>query len=147
MYNVKTLGDTLSRTISQQRINAALLALFAATALLLSALGLYGVTSQFVSARRRELGVRMALGARPAHIVASVTAPIATTTVVGIAAGVAGALALARVMTTLVFGISAYDTWSFVAAPVLLGVVAALTASIPARRAATIDQMHALRDE
>src|SRR5262249_8399537 len=147
MYAVRPLGDTLALTISQQHLNALLLALFAATGVVLAALGLYGVISQFVSARQREIGVRMALGARPVHIVRAVAGQAAVMTLAGLGVGSAGALLLSRFVATLVFGISTHDAWTFTATPVVLAVVAAGAALIPARRAASQDPMAALRDE
>jgi len=120
---------------------------FAATALLLAAIGLYGVLSQFVAARRREIGVRVALGARTAHILSTIVWQAALVTAAGIAAGVAGALALARSMATLVFGVSTRDPLTFVAVPLVLAIVAAIATVVPARRAARVDPMLALRDE
>jgi ABC-type antimicrobial peptide transport system permease subunit len=145
IYSVRTLADTLSTSVSQQRLNTILLALFAATALLLAAMGLHGVLSQLVAARRREIGVRMALGARPAQILGSVLAQAAAVTGFGIGAGLTGALLLARFMATLVFGIPARDPLTFVLVPLMLAVVAAAAAIVPARRAAAVDPMDALR--
>jgi putative ABC transport system permease protein len=147
MYSVQLLVDTLDESMSQQRLNSILLALFAATALLLAAVGLYGVMSQFVSARQREIGVRMALGARPAHILSTIVGQAASVTAIGILAGTAGAFALARSMATLVFGVSTRDPITFAAVPVLLVVVAAGATILPARRASRVDPMLALRDE
>jgi len=147
MYAVQPLRARLARTISQQWISALLVALFAATALLLAGLGLYGVTSQFVAARRRDIGVRMALGASVSNIVATVAGQAAAMTVAGVVAGIAGALALARLMEGLVFGISTHDPWTFALAPVFLAVVSLVATAIPARRAATLEPIAALRDE
>jgi putative ABC transport system permease protein len=146
MYDVQPLRDTLARTISQQRISAVLLALFAAMGLLLAALGLYGVSSQFVAARRRDIGVRMALGARAADIIAGVAGQAAAMTAIGTATGIVGALAVARVMEGLVFGISVRDPWTFALAPLVLAVVALLATAIPARCAAALDPIAALRE-
>ena len=120
---------------------------FAATGLMLAALGLFGATSQFVAARRRDIGVRVALGARAAAIVSTVAGQVAATTAVGVVAGVAGALVLARFMEGLVFGISRRDPWTFAAAPAVLAIVGALATAVPARRAATLDPIAALREE
>jgi putative ABC transport system permease protein len=147
MYAVQPLTDTLDASVSQQRLNTVLLALFAATALLLAAIGLYGVMSQFVSARRREIGVRMALGATPATILSTIASQAAAVTGIGILAGIAGALALARWMATLVFGISTRDPITFGSVPLLLAFVAAIAAFVPARRAARVDPMVALRED
>jgi ABC-type antimicrobial peptide transport system permease subunit len=133
-------------SLSQQRLNTILLALFAATALMLAALGLYGVLSQLVSARRREIGVRVALGARPVQILSAVVGQAATLTGLGVAAGLGAAFVLTRFMATLVFGISARDPLTFVLVPVVLVLVAALAAIIPARRAGRVDPMDVLRD-
>jgi hypothetical protein len=147
LYSVRSLSETLSESVAQQRLTAVLLALFAATALLLAGMGLYGVLSQLVAARRREIGVRMALGARAAQIVASVVGQAATVTGVGIVVGLAGALVLVRFMTTLVFGIATRDPLTFSIVPLVLAAVAAVAALVPARRAATTDPMEALRQE
>jgi putative ABC transport system permease protein len=147
VYSVRSLTDALAQTTSQQWINTLLLALFAATALALAAMGLYGVLSQLVAARRREIGVRMALGARAGQILRSVVAQAATVTGAGIVAGLAGALVLTRFMTTLIFGIPAVDPLTFAVVPALLAAVALAAALIPARRAASIDPMRALRED
>jgi putative ABC transport system permease protein len=147
VYAARPLEDFLADAIAQPRLNAMLLSLFAWTTLLLAALGLYGVLSQTVASRRREIGVRMALGARPAQILVSVIVHAATVTGLGIAAGVAGAAALAQVMSSLVFGIALRDPLAFAAAPLVLAIVAAVATIVPARRAAAVDPMAALRDE
>lgn len=147
MYGVAALSDTLSASISRQRITMNVLAAFASTALALAAMGLYAVLSELVAARRREIGVRLALGARPSQIVAAVAAQAATATFGGIAAGVAAAFALARFMAALVFGVTTYDPVTFTLVPVGLGVVAMVAALVPARRAVSVDPMEALRQE
>jgi predicted lysophospholipase L1 biosynthesis ABC-type transport system permease subunit len=147
VYAVRALTDTLSESMSQQRLNTLLLALFAVTALALAAMGLYGVLSQLVAGRRREIGVRMALGARAGQILGSVVAQAATVTGAGIVAGLAGAFVLTRFMTTLVFGIPAVDPLTFAVVPALLAAVALAAALIPARRAASVDPMRALRED
>lgn len=147
VYAVRSLEELLARSISQQRVNTILLVMFATTALALAAMGLYGVLSQLVSGRRREIGLRMALGARPVQILCSVISQAATVTMVGIAAGLAGALWLAQFMATLVFGIPSRDPFTFVFVPLVLALVAAATAIVPASRAARVDPMHALRED
>jgi putative ABC transport system permease protein len=146
VYAVRPLTAAIERSLSQQRLNTVLTVLFAAMALFLAAMGLYGVLSQLVSTRRREIGVRMALGARPTHIVTSVVAQAGAIAGLGIVAGTGGALALSRFMTALVFGIPARDPLTFAIVPMVLATVAILTAFIPARRAARIDPMTSLRD-
>jgi putative ABC transport system permease protein len=147
VYGVRPLSEMLSESTSQQWLNTLLLSLFAATALALAAMGLYGVMSQLVAVRRREIGVRMALGARAGQILRSVVAQAATVTGAGIVAGMAGASALTRFMTTLVFDITAADPLTFAAVPALLAIVALAAALIPARRAAAVDPMRALRED
>lgn len=147
LYGAQLLGDMLSASVSRQRLSAILLAVFAATTLLLACLGLSGVLSQLVTARRREIGVRLALGARPAQVVGSVAGQAAVIAGIGIAAGVAAALALAHFMTTMVFGIAPHDPLTFALVPVVLAVVAAVSALVPARRAASIEPMSALRED
>jgi len=146
VYAARPLEDFLADSIAQPRLNAILLSLFAWTTLLLAAMGLYGVLSQIVASRRREIGVRMALGARPARIVASVATHAAIVTAAGIGAGLAAAAAFARLMASVVFDIAPRDPLTFAAAPAVLAIVAAVAAIVPARRAATTDPMTALRD-
>jgi putative ABC transport system permease protein len=147
LYAVRPLEETLAGSISRHRLNTLLLSVFAATALLVAALGVYGVLSQLVTGRRREIGVRLALGARGSQILASILAQAAAMTAAGTLAGVAGAALVARVMATLLFGISTHDPLTFLMVPVVLAAVAAAAALVPARRAATIDPMTALREE
>jgi predicted permease len=147
VYAVRPLSESIANSLSQQRINTVLLVLFAVMALFLAAMGLYGVLSQLVSARRREIGVRIALGARSAQIVRAIVAQAAAVTALGIAAGLAGAAALARFMTTIVFDVPTHDPVTFAGVPMLLAVVAAVAALVPARRATRVDPMYALREE
>jgi len=146
VYADRPLTELLAASLAPQRLNAILLGLFAATALLLAALGLYGVLSQLVAARRREIGVRMALGARPSRILSAVVAQAAALTGVGIAAGLCASLVLARFMATLVFGVSVHDPLTFLLVPLVLALAATISALVPARRAARVDPMDVLRD-
>jgi putative ABC transport system permease protein len=146
VYAARPLEEFLADSIAQPRLNAILLSLFAWTTLLLAAMGLYGVLSQAVASRRREIGIRMALGARPARIVASVAAHAAVVTAAGLGVGIASAAALARLMAGFVFDLAPTDPLTFAAAPALLAIVAAVAAIVPARRAAAVDPMSALRD-
>ncbi|HWW87068.1 MAG TPA: FtsX-like permease family protein, partial [Vicinamibacterales bacterium] len=147
VYAVQFLTEALDATLSQQRLNTVLLGSFAATALLLAAIGLYGVMSQFVSARRRELGVRLALGARAGHILSTVAAPAMVTTVAGTAIGLVGAVALSRYMTTLVFDVSTHDPVTLAVVPLLLTGAAVAATIPPVRRATRTDPMEALRED
>jgi putative ABC transport system permease protein len=145
MYAVRPLPEVIASSISQQRLNGVLLTLFAATALGLASLGLYGVLAQLLAARRREIGVRIALGAAPARIVRAIAAQAAIMTGVGIAAGLACAFGVARVMNTLIYDISTRDPLTFAVVPIVLAIVAAAAAFVPARRASRVDPVEILR--
>jgi putative ABC transport system permease protein len=147
MYAVRPLEETLARSIAQQRLTTVLLSVFAATALLVAALGVYGVLSQVVAGQRREIGVRLALGARASQILAALLAQVGAMTAAGAAAGIAAATALGRFMAALVFGISPRDPLTLTLAPLVVAVVAVAAAIVPAHRATSIDPMVVLRDE
>jgi putative ABC transport system permease protein len=144
---VLTLEQVLRDSVAQPRFRTLLLGLFAGLALLLAAVGLYGVLAYSVAQRTREIGVRLALGARPMDVIGMVVREGMTLVVVGVAAGIAGAWALARVLEGLVFGISPRDTATFLGVSLLLLLVALLACWIPARRASRVDPMVALRYE
>ncbi len=122
-----------------------LLGAFAAVGLLLAAIGIYGVMSQGVSSRTREIGVRMAIGAGRRQVLTMVLRQAMTLVVIGLAVGVTGALALARVVTRLLFGISALDPVTFVGVCLLLTAVAMIASYVPAWRASRLDPIKALR--
>lgn len=145
MYVVRPLDGLIAESLAQPRLNTILLGLFAAMALALAAMGLYGVLTQLVAARTREIGVRIALGAAPGRIVRSIAGQAATVTAVGIVCGLAGAIGLARSMSTLVFDISVRDPVTFTVVPLVLAAVAAVAALVPARRASRVDPVDALR--
>jgi predicted permease len=145
LYSIRPLDAVIQESMAQSRLNATLLAMFAATALALAAMGIYGVLSQLVAARRREIGVRLALGAAPSRIVRSVAAQAATVTAVGILAGLAAAAAAARFMGSLVFEVRPHDPLTFALVPAVLAVVAAVAALVPARRASRVDPVEVLR--
>ena len=147
MYAVRPLVESLSRSMAQQRLNTVLLSLFAATALLVAALGVYGVLSQQVAGQQRDIGVRLALGARGGQILAAIFAHAFAMTAAGTVAGLALAAALSRLMTALLFGISPHDPLTFVVVPLVLAAVAGAAAFIPARRAMQIAPAQALRDD
>jgi putative ABC transport system permease protein len=146
VYGITTLTETLSESISEPRLNTILLTMFAATTLLLASIGLHGMLAQFVSQRRREIGLRIALGAQPADVLAQVLWHGAMVVAAGIAAGLAGAFVLARFMSTLVFGISPRDPITFAFVPLVLALIAAIATLVPARRAVRVDPMDALRE-
>jgi predicted permease len=145
--NVATMEEVLGREASQRRLGMILLTAFAVLALLLASLGIYGVLAYFVAQHRNEIGVRLALGATPARILLLVLQKGMKLTLLGVAIGLAASFALTRLMTSLLFGVKAVDPLTFAAVPLLLAVVALLACWIPARRAAKVDPMVALRYE
>ena len=147
VYEVETMSERVAESVEQQRFAAALLALFAALALVLATLGLYSVTAYIVTRRTHEIGIRMAIGAQPKDVLQLILRGGAKLILAGMCIGVAGALALAQLMRSLLFGISAIDPLTFIAAVVLLALVALAACYIPARRAAKVDPLIALRYE
>jgi ABC-type antimicrobial peptide transport system permease subunit len=144
---VDPLADQVSASMAQPRFATTVLVTFAAVALALASVGLYGVLSYAVSQRRRELGVRAALGAARGDLVALVVREGLIVTALGLALGLAGAAALTRVMQGLLFGVTPLDAVSFAAAPAMLVPVAIVACLLPAYRAARIDPAEALRTE
>jgi putative ABC transport system permease protein len=147
LFQVRTMEQILSASVAGQRFNMLLLTVFAALALLLAAVGIYGLMSYATAQRTREIGVRLALGARASDVIRLVMAQGLMLTISGVALGLAGALALTRVMTGLLFGVSATDPVTFTLIAALLTLVALLACWIPARRAAKVDPMVALKYE
>jgi putative ABC transport system permease protein len=144
---VATMEQALSDSVAQPRFRTLLLAAFAAVAVLLAATGIYGVIAYSVAQRTHEIGVRMALGAGRADVLRLVVGQGARLALAGIGSGMAGALALTRLLAKLLFGISATDPLTFILVPVLLAAVALAASFIPARRAAFIDPHVALKYE
>jgi predicted permease len=142
-----TLAARVSESVGQPRFAAAALGAFAALALALAATGLYGVLSYTVSQRRREMGVRAALGARRGQIVGLILRQGLAVTSLGLALGIAAALAATRLVEGMLFGVSRLDVASFAIGPALLLLVAVAACLVPARRAASIDPAEALRAE
>jgi predicted permease len=147
VYGIRSMDERLSDSLARQRFSSAMLGAFAAFALLLAAVGLYGVVSYLVSQSTRDIGVLVALGAQPGNVIALVLRQGMELTGIGILAGLAGALALTRVMTSLLFEVSAMDTLTFSVVTILLAVVAFAASAIPAWRTTRIDPMVALREE
>ena len=145
--NVKLMSQLLADSVAKPRFNYLLLTIFAAVALILSATGVYGVMSYAVTARTREVGIRLALGAQAADVMKLVISHGMRPVVAGIALGLAGAYALTRVMATLLFGVSATDPAIFAGVAALLATVALLACYLPARRATKVDPVIALRHE
>jgi putative ABC transport system permease protein len=131
---------------AQPRLNAMLIAVFAGAALLLAAVGIYGVIAYSVTQRTREIGLRIALGAPRAAVLGLIVREGMTVGAAGIAAGVAAGLMLGRFLATLVFGVDVRNPRTYAAVVIALGLVALAASVIPARRAASVDPMIALRD-
>jgi putative ABC transport system permease protein len=144
---VQTMAETLDAARSRPRFLTTLLGLFSATALLLAAVGLYGVISYSVARRTTEFGIRMAMGAEAGDVVRLVAAQGLKFAAVGVIAGAAGALALTRLIRGLLFGVSSFDPLTFLAMAALLAAVTAIACVIPALRATKVDPLVALRYE
>jgi predicted permease len=145
--NLRTMEEVLSQSLARQQFNMLLLAVFAGLALLLSAVGVYGVMSYSVSQRTHEIGIRLALGAQAADVLRLIIRQGMGLVLAGVGIGLAGALALTRLMKTLLFGVSATDPLTFTVIALLLALVALMACWIPARRATKVDPMTALRFE
>ncbi len=145
LYNVQTMTSIVDQSTAQQRLNIALLGVFALAALLLATLGIYGVVSYSVAPRRQEIGVRMTLGARPADIMRLVLGEGARMAGVGAVIGVAGAFFATRLVQSWLFEIGAVDPVTFVGAAVGLVIVALVATYLPARRATKVDPLVTLR--
>jgi putative ABC transport system permease protein len=145
--NIQTMEAILADSIAQQRFSMVLLAIFAGVALVLAAVGIYGVMSYSVAQRTREIGIRMALGAQTGAVLKLAVGYGIKLVLIGIAIGLIAAFALTRLMSTLLFGVTATDPITFTLISLLLICVAALASYIPARRATKVDPMIALRYE
>jgi len=145
--NVATMADLLGEEAAQRRMGMIMLVGFAALALLLASLGIYGVLAYFVTQHTNEIGVRQALGATPRNILFLVLRKGMGLTLVGVGIGLAAAFALTRLMSSMLFGVKAADPLTFVSVPLLLIVVALLACYLPARRATKVDPLVALRYE
>jgi putative ABC transport system permease protein len=143
----RPMEEIIDRGIAPRRFNMLLLSLFGALALALSVIGIYGVTSYTVTQRTQEIGIRMALGAEVSDTLRMVLRESLALGVLGVVCGVAGSLALTQLLRGLLYGVSASDPATFVATAVCLPGVALLATLIPARRAASIDPIRALRYE
>ncbi|HSL21643.1 MAG TPA: ABC transporter permease [Vicinamibacterales bacterium] len=144
---IATIEDLVSASFSDRRFNLSMLAAFGLSAVVLAAVGIYGVTAFWVSRRTREFGVRLALGATPGEVVRMVIGRTWATVGLGVIVGVAGALAMTRLLRTLLFGVEPTDPLAFTAATAALAIVAFIAGIVPASRAARVDPAEALRAE
>ena len=145
--DIKTMDEIAEASEGELRLTTRLLAGFAGTATLLAVIGLYAVISYSVAQRTKELGIRQALGARPGHIVSLVVGQGFILSISGVVVGVCAAFGLTRVLKSLLFQVSATDRATFIGIAFLYAIVAVLASYIPARRAAKVDPMVALRYE
>lgn len=141
------MESIVDETFSRQRFSALLLSGFSISALLLAAIGIYGVLAYSVTERTREIGVRVALGAQPGQIMGMIMGKGARLVIGGTAVGIAGALALTGLLRRLLFGVEPRDIGTFLTVPAILIAVALAAAYLPARRAARLNAMDALRTE
>jgi putative ABC transport system permease protein len=144
---VGTMAQALSESVSLPRFRSLLMGIFAAAALMLAAIGIYGVIAYSVAQRTQEIGVRMALGATPPGVLRLVISQAGSLTSVGIALGLIGAFAVIRLLKKMLLGVSASDPVTFAGTALLLGAVAVVASLIPALRAARVDPVTALRHE
>jgi putative ABC transport system permease protein len=147
VFSVKTMDEYVSSSVAAPRFNTTLLSIFASVALVLTIIGLYGVMSYSVAQRTNEIGIRMALGAQARDVLGLIVKDGVKIVSVGLLLGIGGALALTRLMESLLFGVTTRDPLTFVAIGGLLSLVAMLACYIPAWRATRVDPLEALRCE
>ncbi|HVF89035.1 MAG TPA: FtsX-like permease family protein, partial [Blastocatellia bacterium] len=147
VYNVQTMEKVISESFSDRRLNMMLLSIFAGVALILAMVGIYSVMSYTVAQATREIGIRMALGARAVDVLKLIVGRGLGLALVGVILGVAGAFALTRFLSSLLFGVTSTDPLTFIVVSGLLLLVAIVSSYLPARRATRVDPMRALRYE
>lgn len=144
---VRPMNDWVRASAAQPRLNAVLLGVFAAVAVLVAATGIYGVMSYSVTQRTREIGLRMALGAQRIEVERSIVREGMVLVLAGVGVGLVCAVGLSRVLTTLVFGVQVRDPATLAGVALVLTVVALAACAVPARKASAVDPMIALRDD
>ena len=144
---MRVFDEYISRSLARPRFNALLLSIFAGSALLLTAIGIYGVLAYSVAQRTNEIGIRIALGAGQSNIFRLIIGQAMTIVGISLAIGLVGAFGVARLLNSLLFGVSAWDPLTFSAIVILISLVAFLAAWLPARRASNVDPIVALRTE
>ena len=147
MWKIRSVEFLVQRSIADRKFLLALMVIFAGLALTLSVIGLYGVISYLVQQRTQEIGIRMALGAQARHILGLILKQGVTLVSIGLALGLVAAFFMTRLMSHMLFGISATDPWTFAVISLLLGAIALLACYFPARRAARLEPMNALAHE
>lgn len=147
LYSVESMGEIISDSLAARRFGMILLGVFAALALILSCVGIYGVISYLVGQRTHEIGIRIALGAQTSDVLRLVLGHGAKMTLIGVGIGIAVALGLTRLMANIIFGVSAHDPLTFAGVAVVLVTVALAACYVPARRAMRVDPINALRYE
>jgi predicted permease len=147
LYNIKTLAARVDESLAQERLISALSGFFGLLSLLLAAIGLYGILAYAVSRRTREIGIRIALGARPGAVLRMVLLQGLILTLLGVGIGLAASFAATRLLESQLFGVTPTDLVTFVLAPILLLTVALLAGLVPARRATNVDPLIAIRQE
>ena len=147
VYNVRTMDNVVANSLGTRRVSMQLFAVFAIAALLLAAIGIYGVMAYSVTQRTQEIGIRMALGAQKSDVLALVIRQGMTLTLIGVVVGLGGAFVLTRLIANLLFGVAATDAGTFVWIPVLLVSVSFFACYIPARRAARLDPIKTLASQ
>jgi putative ABC transport system permease protein len=145
--DVRTMEEVISRSISRQRFNTLLMSIFGSAALILAAIGVYGLMAYSVEQRTQEIGIRMALGAEAADVRRMVIRQGLTFALIGVAIGTAAAFGLTRLMSAFLFGVQPWDPEVFISIPALLAFIGLIAISVPAMRATRIDPMKALRYE
>ena len=147
VLHVRTVKELMDQSVTQEKLVAKLSAVFGALAMMLAAIGLYGVMSYAVARRTNEIGIRMALGARSGNVARMILGEVSVLIVAGAVAGIGGAWASTRLVKSLLFGLTALDPLTFAGAAAVLALVGIVAGYIPARRASKIDPMVALRYE